>query len=81
MSYKYSHSYTTYNIYDATQHLTDLTIKYREAVNQGESFTPNERQIAIIKRGFINTAEFTVISVLVAAIATYCAFYVFGPGK
>lgn len=79
--WKYHTETPGYTIYEATQHLVDVGNKYYEATIRGDQFTPDPKQVVIIKDGFYNTAEITLMCVVVAGVVTYCMFYVFGPGK
>lgn len=81
LSWKYFTETPGYTIYEATQHLTDVVSKYHDAYSRGEAFTPNPKQVTIIKDGFYNTAEITLVCVLIAGTVTYIMFYVIGPGK
>lgn len=70
-----------YTIYEATQHLTDVVNKYQIAYTKGDVFVPDPKQLTIIKDGFYNTAEITLICVVVAGVATYVTFYLSSGGK
>jgi hypothetical protein len=81
LAWRYHTETPGYTIYEATQHLTDVISKYQDAYSRGEVFIPSQKQVTIIKDGFINTAEFTLVCVVIAGVFTYLAFYLSGPAK